>query len=86
MRVSITSKKLTKVVIKIHRLLGFTLCLLFLIWCLSGFVMMYKGFPSVTVEDKMKIANFINFDNFEYPKNFEEFIDLDSVGYILRYI
>jgi uncharacterized membrane protein HdeD (DUF308 family) len=69
-----------KAVIKIHRLLGFVLCLLFVIWCLSGFVMMYKGFPSVTVEDKMKIASFVDFHNLEYPKNLEEFIDLDSIS------
>lgn len=80
MRISITSKKLMKAVIKIHRLLGFVLCLLFVIWCLSGFVMMYKGFPSVTIEDKMKIASFVDFDNLEYPKNLEEFIDLDSIS------
>ena len=80
MRISITSKKLMKAVIKIHRLLGFVLCLLFVIWCLSGFVMMYKGFPSVTVEDKMKIASFVDFHNLEYPKNLEEFIDLDSIS------
>ncbi len=80
MQLSNTNKRLIKAVIKIHRLLGFVLCLLFAVWCLSGFVMMYKGFPSVSNEDKMKISNFIDLDNFEYPKNIDKFIDLDSIS------
>ncbi len=31
----------------VHRYLGFALSVLFLIWFLSGFVMMYRGFPSI---------------------------------------
>ncbi|WP_299456022.1 PepSY-associated TM helix domain-containing protein [uncultured Microscilla sp.] len=38
-------KKLTKKILWVHRYTGFALSLLFLFWFLSGFVMMYKGFP-----------------------------------------
>lgn len=75
-----TIKKIIKALITVHRFLGFALCLLFVIWCLSGFVMMYRGFPSVTVEDKIKITNLIDLGNFEYPKKIDEFIDLDSIS------
>lgn len=82
MRLMISSKKLIKAVIKLHRLLGFIFCLLFVIWCLSGFVMMYKGFPSISDEDKIKLNNSIDVGSIAYPKNIEEFIDLDSISSI----
>ena len=37
----------------IHRWLGVILCLFFLVWFLSGIVMMYWGFPSVTAADRL---------------------------------
>src|SRR6267142_1874492 len=36
-----------------HRWLGVALCVLFLMWFLSGIVMMYWDFPSVTAQDRL---------------------------------
>ncbi|PVX49998.1 PepSY-associated transmembrane protein [Balneicella halophila] len=38
-------KKLKKIIIKSHRILGSILSLVFLVWFISGFVMIYSGFP-----------------------------------------
>jgi uncharacterized iron-regulated membrane protein len=40
----------------IHRYLGFALSLLFLVWFLSGFVMMYKSFPTLGPNEKLAAA------------------------------
>src|SRR6266478_4905208 len=39
--------------IAVHRWLGVTLCLLFLLWFPSGIGMMYWDFPSVTASDRL---------------------------------
>lgn len=39
---------------KTHRLLGLLLCLLFLMWFLSGFVMIYHSFPRASQEYKLQ--------------------------------
>src|SRR5580700_7319262 len=49
-RVGITLKK---TVIFVHRWMGVTLCLLFLLWFLSGIVMMYSTYPLVTAGDRL---------------------------------
>src|SRR4051812_11816355 len=36
----------------VHRWLGVVLCLLFLLWFPSGFVMMYWDYPSITPADR----------------------------------
>lgn len=79
MQYRVNSKNLLKAVVKIHRLLGFFLCLLFVIWCLSGFVMMYKSFPSVSEEDRAKLNKSIDLSMASYPSNIESFIDMDSI-------
>ena len=38
----------------VHRWLGVVLCLLFLLWFPSGFVMMYWDYPSVTAADRLE--------------------------------
>ena len=40
-------------VVRVHRWLGVTFSLLFLVWFLSGFVMMYAGFPEVGWKDRI---------------------------------
>ena|SRR5580658_6127653 len=45
--------QIRKAVILVHRWLGVALSLLFLLWFSSGIVMMYWGFPSVTVQDRL---------------------------------
>lgn len=37
-----------KTITTLHRYLGVTVGMIMLIWCLSGFVMMYQGFPETT--------------------------------------
>jgi hypothetical protein len=41
-----------KLLILIHRYVGIVLSLLMLAWCLSGFVMMYVGFPQLDDEER----------------------------------
>jgi len=45
-----------KGILLVHRYLGLALSLLFLIWFLSGFVMMYKDFPSITASEKLAFS------------------------------
>ena len=45
---------ITKLMYSIHRILGTLLCILFLMWFLSAFVMMYHRFPSVSAKEKMQ--------------------------------
>lgn len=44
---------ITRLMYTIHRLLGTLLCILFLIWFLSAFVMMYHRFPRVSAKEKL---------------------------------
>jgi len=41
-----------------HRTLGVTLCLLFLVWFVSGIVLMYCPFPAVEPENRLARAAF----------------------------
>jgi len=47
---------LKKLLIFVHRWMGVTLCLLFLLWFLSGMVMMYWTYPEVTPADRLSRA------------------------------
>ena len=44
---------LKQALIFVHRWLGVVLCLLFLLWFPSGFVMMYWDYPSITAADRL---------------------------------
>ena len=46
--------ELKKTVIVVHRWMGTTLCLLFLLWFASGIGMMYWTYPSVSDEDRLR--------------------------------
>jgi hypothetical protein len=46
-------RSLQRAVIPIHRWLGVALCLLFLLWFLSGIGMMYWEFPNVSAADRL---------------------------------
>ena len=74
MNKTIIFKKTLKAMLKIHRLFGFILCLLFLIWCISGFVMMYKGFPEIPKNEKYKLKQVINPALLTLPKNINSII------------
>ena len=51
---------LKKVLIFVHRWMGVSLCLLFLMWFLSGMVMMYWTFPEVTTGDRLSRAQLLD--------------------------
>ena len=42
--------------INLHRILGTVLSILFLMWFLSGMVMMYHTYPSLTMQQRMQHA------------------------------
>lgn len=46
--------KLTNWVMNVHRLMGWVLCIFFLMWFLSGIVMMYHRFPRVYDSDRVE--------------------------------
>ncbi len=37
-----------RTILIVHRYLGVAIGLVMTLWCLSGFVMMYRGFPAVS--------------------------------------
>ena len=45
---------ITQLMYSIHRILGTLLCILFLMWFLSAFVMMYHRFPRVNAKEKLQ--------------------------------
>lgn len=45
---------LKKGILLIHRYLGVGLCLLFVVWFLSGFVMMYVRFPTMKHQERLE--------------------------------
>ena len=42
-----------RILLIVHRYLGVAVGLLMTLWCLSGFVMMYRGFPAVTAVQRL---------------------------------
>jgi hypothetical protein len=43
-----------RIVLLVHRYLGVLVGLLMVLWCLSGFVMMYQGYPRLTPADRLQ--------------------------------
>ena len=42
-----------RILLIVHRYLGVVLGLVMALWCLSGFVMMYRGYPAVTADQRI---------------------------------
>ncbi len=42
-----------RTILIVHRYLGVAIGLIMTLWCLSGFVMMYRGFPAVSAEQRL---------------------------------
>ena len=63
------NKSFVKAVRITHRYLGLTLSFMFLVWCLSGFVMMYKEFPYIKEREKINNLTPINFKNISINPN-----------------
>ncbi len=51
--------KLHHLLIRVHRMLGTVLSILFLVWFLSGMVMMYHSYPKVSQQQRMEHAETI---------------------------
>lgn len=43
-----------RIILTLHRYLGVTVGVLMTLWCLSGFVMMYQGFPALTEAERLR--------------------------------
>lgn len=54
---------ITKIMLSIHRILGTILSILFLVWFLSGFVMIYHTFPRADQTMKLSKMEFLSPDN-----------------------
>lgn len=50
-----------KLILHVHRYLGLAFSILFLVWFLSGFVMMYKGFPNLSTQEKLMGSSPVRF-------------------------
>ena len=52
-----------KLLLILHRYLGVFVGLIMLMWCLSGFVMMYQGFPDTTRTETYQARSTLNIEN-----------------------
>jgi uncharacterized iron-regulated membrane protein len=52
-----------RVILLLHRYLGIATCLIVAAWCLSGFVMMYVGFPRFSAQDRIASLSPLDFAN-----------------------
>ncbi|ACU60600.1 PepSY-associated TM helix domain protein [Chitinophaga pinensis DSM 2588] len=55
-------KQLKKIILLLHRYLGFVLSLLFVIWFISGFVMMYVSYPTMKYHQRLQQLPAVNMD------------------------
>ena len=56
-------EKLWRVLVRIHRYAGIAIGFLVLLWCLSGFVMMYVQYPALMPNEKLKGLSVLNFNS-----------------------
>ena len=80
---------LKRIIYSIHRVLGTFLSILFLVWFLSGFVMIYHNFPRVTPQDRNRTTEVLSSDmpgigevlNRIYPDTLIQRISLKITSY-----
>ena len=80
---------LKRIIYSIHRVLGTFLSILFLVWFLSGFVMIYHNFPRVTPQDRNRTTGVLSADmpeigevlNRIYPDTLIQKINLKTTSY-----
>ncbi|QIK54949.1 PepSY domain-containing protein [Dysgonomonas sp. HDW5B] len=80
---------LKRIIYSIHRVLGTFLSILFLVWFLSGFVMIYHNFPRVTPQDRHRTTGVLSADmpeigevlNRIYPDTLIQKINLKTTSY-----
>lgn len=51
-----------RLILILHRYLGVTVGVLMSVWCLSGFVMMYQGFPDFTAKERLQASEPLRLD------------------------
>jgi hypothetical protein len=78
-----TMSSLKNTLIKIHNLSGTFLSLMFVIWFLSGFVLIFAGFPHASREERFLHLSYLNKDDFESiqaPKGFKGRVELEKLN------
>jgi hypothetical protein len=84
--IKLNKLKIIQVVRNTHRLFGFFLSLLFFMWCASGFVMMYKEFPSVSKKEYVAVRDYLKVDTSKLASiNNWEYKYLDSCAEMSMY-
>lgn len=84
--IKLNKLKIIQVVRNTHRLFGFFLSLLFFMWCASGFVMMYKDFPSVSKKEYVAVRDYLKVDTSKLASiNNWEYKYLDSCAEMSMY-
>lgn len=69
-----------KKLISLHHWLGTFFFVLFTVWFLSGFVMMYKGFPSLSESDKVRLNHSFQLDEGHLAKPQDIFSDVSGAS------
>jgi hypothetical protein len=73
--------KLKKLLLQIHDLSGSLLSLMFVIWFLSGFVLIYAGFPHASREERFLHLSFLghsDFDSIQMPLQLSGKLELEK--------
>ncbi|WP_372754318.1 PepSY domain-containing protein [Labilibaculum sp.] len=73
--------KLKKLLLQIHDLSGSLLSLMFVIWFLSGFVLIYAGFPHASREERFMHLSFLeqsDFNSIQMPSNLSGRLELEK--------
>ena len=77
-------KRLKNLLIQLHNLTGTFMSLMFVIWFLSGFVLIYAGFPHASREERFLNLNSFNQADFETIQNplcsFKGRVELEKIG------
>nr|WP_320117876.1 PepSY domain-containing protein [uncultured Marinifilum sp.] len=74
---------LKKIIIQIHNLSGTFLSLMFVIWFLSGFVLIYAGFPHASREERFLHLSFLSkadFDSIQVPTHLSGKVELEKMN------
>ncbi len=58
--------------IQIHKITGSVLSLLFLMWCFTGIILLYKGFPHANRHDRFENLEYLNESDFTNLPYFDE--------------
>ncbi|MGQ1910757.1 PepSY domain-containing protein [Marinifilum sp. RC60d5] len=74
---------LKKLIIQIHNLSGTVLSLMFVVWFLSGFVLIYAGFPHASREERFLHLSYLtksDFDSIQVPEHLSGKVELEKMN------